>query len=101
MPYSQFDPRLSERDARTLAGHVVERLRALHLNPTDIGVALEPFGFFFSAVINGRLVTMRTGQGNFRYEDIARELALLALEPTDRGLEVVELTPPAPVGGTP
>ena len=95
MPHAAFDPHLSEADARALAGHVVERLRALHANPTSMGVQLMQAGFYFTATLHGRMVTVRTGQqGNVRYDDIAKELVLLALRPTDRGLDIDTITTP-------
>ena len=86
---------LSERDARLLTTKIVERLRALGGRPQQFGIALRPEGFVFTAVMDGRLVTVRTGQGNFRYEDIAREMAILAADPVDDGARIISITEPA------
>jgi 2-polyprenyl-3-methyl-5-hydroxy-6-metoxy-1,4-benzoquinol methylase len=65
---------LGERDARSLARHVVEHVRKAGATITQVGVHLQPEGFYFMATVNGRTVWARTGQGNFRYQDIAAEL---------------------------
>ncbi len=74
-------PHLSERDARAIGARVVERLRALHANPSQIGVHLERDGFWFAATINGRLATAHVGEGNWTYEQVARDLLLASLDP--------------------
>lgn len=93
-----MDPTLSERDARLLADKITERLRALGGSAIPpvfrIGVALERGCMWFTVDLFGRMVTVRRGEGNFRYDDIARELWLLAREPTDRGLEILSIKPP-------
>jgi len=74
-------PHLSERDARTLAEKVTERLRALGALPSRLGVSLDLDGFWFSATLNGKTVSARTGQGNFTYEQVARDLVLASTDP--------------------
>lgn len=84
-------PHLDEQDARTLVGHVVHHLRALGAHVETVGVHLEREGFYFRAVINGRDVWVQTGQGNFRYEQVAAELLNAALHHAD-DFETPELT---------
>lgn len=74
-------PKLSERDARALTQHVVERLRALGCAPSQFGVDLDREGFWFTATINGRTGSARTGQGNFTYTQVAKELQLACIDP--------------------
>lgn len=74
-----MDPHLDERDARSLARHIVHHLRAIGADVTRMGVHLEREGFYFRATINGSDVWVRTGQGNFRYEQVAAELLNAAL----------------------
>lgn len=89
------DPSLSEREAHQLCAGVVERLKALYdTYPTRIGVDLTREGFFFTADLNGRMVTARTGKGTVTYAAVARELWLLSREATDRGLEIESITLP-------
>jgi hypothetical protein len=85
---------LSERDARLLTEKIVERLGALGVLPQEFGVSPSPDGFWFSAVLNGRLVTVRTGEGNFHYGDIARELLALSLDPDPWCNRMARITPP-------
>lgn len=95
MPFSPFDPHLSERDAHLLCTKVTESLQALGHLPSSIGVHLDYDGFYFTATMAGKTVTVRTGQQqNVRYDAIARELVLLAKEPTDRGLEIDRILTP-------
>ena len=86
---------LSERDARLLSERIVERLRALGAHPMQFGVALKQEGFSFTALLHGRMVTHRTGQGNFTYDAIARELIALSLDPHDWGAQMFKITPPS------
>lgn len=74
-------PTISERDARLLCGKITEAVKRLGVLPTQIGLDLDRPGFWFTAVINGKTVSARTGQGNFRYEDIAKELVLASVDP--------------------
>lgn len=74
-------PHLSEKDARLLAEKVCERLQALGILPSKFGVYLDHDGFWFTATIKGREVSARTGQGNFTYEQVARELQLASIDP--------------------
>lgn len=74
-------PHLSEKDARTLCEKVTEKLRSFGVLPTRIGVSLDLDGFWFTAEINGRNASARTGQGNFTYAQVARELALASVDP--------------------
>jgi len=74
-------PHLAEKDARLLAGKVVERVRALGVLPSSIGVTLDHDGMWFAARINGKNVSSRAGQGNFTYDQIARELVLASVDP--------------------
>jgi hypothetical protein len=67
-------PHLDEKDARSLARHIVHALRSLGATVTQVGVHLEREGFYFRATINGSDVWVRTGQGNFRYDRVAAEL---------------------------
>jgi hypothetical protein len=81
-PHSdQVVPHLSEKDARLLARKIVERLRALGVFATRFGVDLDHDGFWFTADVNGKTVSARTGQGNFTYEQIARDLQLASIDP--------------------
>lgn len=75
-------PSLSERDARLLTRHIVERLRARGVFPQQFGLDLDREGFWFTAVINGKTVSARTGQGSFTYDQVARELQLASIDPT-------------------
>lgn len=88
-------PNLSERDARLLTTKIVERLRTLGALPQQFGVYLMPEGFSFTAWLNGRMVTVRTGQGNFTYDAVARELIALSLDPLDWGSQIYEIEPPS------
>lgn len=72
-------PHLSESDGRLLARRIMQHLLALGAHVTAFGVSLKREGFIFRAVINGRDVWVRTGQGNFRYEAVAAELLNEAL----------------------
>lgn len=74
-------PHLSEREARTLITHVTECLRALGVMPSQMGVTLDHEGMWFTARINGRDGSARTGQGNFTYDYVARELLLACQDP--------------------
>lgn len=74
-------PHLSEREARMLARNVTERLRALGTLPSSIGVTLDREGMWFTAVLNGKSVSARTGQGNFTYEQVAKDLVLASTDP--------------------
>lgn len=74
-------PHLSERDARSLATKVCERVFALGAKVHKFGVSLDHEGFWFVGTINGRYASARTGQGNFTYEQVAKELVLSALDP--------------------
>jgi hypothetical protein len=76
-------PTLSESDARLLARQICRHLRALGAHVTNFGVSLKREGFIFRAVINGRDVWVRTGQGNFRYDAVAAELMNEALHHAD------------------
>ena len=67
-------PHLHESDARTLARRITHELHKLGGHVTAFGISLKREGFIFRAVINGRDVWVRTGQGNFRYEAVAAEL---------------------------
>lgn len=89
-------PNLSERDARLLTEKIVERLRALGGRPQEFGVYLVDAGFSFTALLNGRMVTVRTGQGHVQYADVARELLALSLDPMDWGSQTYAIQPPAP-----
>ena len=72
-------PHLDEKDARSLARHVVHALRSLGAHVESFGVHLEQEGFIFRAVINGHDVWVQTGQGNFEYARVAAELHNAAL----------------------
>lgn len=87
-------PNLSERDARLLTEKIVERLRALGGLPQQFGVYLMADGFSFTASMNGRSVTVRTGQGNFTYDAVARELLALSLDPMDWGSQIFKTDAP-------
>ena len=73
-------PHLSERDARSLAEKVCERVFALGAKVQQFGVSLDREGFWFVGIINGRYASARTGQGNFTYEQVAKELVLSSLD---------------------
>lgn len=94
MPHSAFDPHLDEKDARALVRHIVEALIKMGARVTQCGVHLEREGFYFRAIINGRDVWVRTGQGNFEYTRVAAELLNEALhhheEFTNPTLELVK-----------
>ncbi len=92
-------PHLSEKDARTLCHQVTERLRALGVLPSSIGVDLDREGFWFVATINGRTGSARTGQGHFTYEQVARELALACADPEWNRLTLLPPEPKAPPHG--
>jgi hypothetical protein len=86
---------LDERDARSLARHIVHHLQSLGARVTNFGVHLEREGFTFMAEVNGRApVWVQTGQGNFTYEAVAAELLNAALhhghEFTNPELEIVK-----------
>ena len=85
---------LEEQDARNLSRHIVGRLRALGVFPTQFGVALHPEGFSFTADINGRSITVQTGQGNFEYETIAKEFWLRSLMVDEWGDRVYKIEEP-------
>lgn len=72
---------LAEKDARILSRNIVACLRARNVFPTQFGIALEHDGFWFTAEINGKTVSARTGQGNFTYQQIAQELQLASVDP--------------------
>jgi hypothetical protein len=72
-------PHLDERDARSLARHIVHELRSLGGHVEHFGVSLKHEGFTFRATINGADVWVRTGQGNFTYKAVAVELLNEAL----------------------
>lgn len=74
-------PTLSERDARVLVGGVTEALRRLGTLPTQIGVNLDRDGMWFTAVLNGKSVSARTGQEGFTYAQVAKDLALASTDP--------------------
>lgn len=74
-------PHLSERDARLLCGQVTAHLKMLGVLPSSIGVDLDHEGLWFHATIHGRSATARTGQGNFTYSQIARDLVLASTDP--------------------
>jgi hypothetical protein len=74
-------PKLAENDARLLTRKIVERLRALGTFPSRFGIDLDADGFWFTAEINGKTVSARTGQGNFTYEQIAKDLQLASIDP--------------------
>ena len=74
-------PSLSERDARTLTRHVIERLQTLGVRPSRFGISLDREGFWFTADIHGKTVSARTGQGAFTYDAVARELVLASVDP--------------------
>jgi hypothetical protein len=76
-----MDPSLSEADARTLTRAIVAEIRGMGGVVTTFGIDLAREGFCFRAVIGGRDVWAFTGQGNFRYLDVARELLAAALDP--------------------
>jgi len=71
---------LSERDARTICTQVATHLTKLGARVEAIGVSLEPEGFWFSAQINGVVVWVRRGQGNWEYARVAADLYGSALE---------------------
>lgn len=73
-------PHLSERDARLLATKVCERVFARGGSIRQFGVSLDPDGMWFVAIVNGKSVTARTGQGNFTYDEVARDLILASLD---------------------
>lgn len=75
-------PHLSERDAWRLSMQVTERLRALGVLPSQIGVHLDREGFWFTATLNGQTVSARCGQGNFTYDQIAKDLVLASTDAT-------------------
>lgn len=72
-------PTLSESDARLLTRHIVQHLKAMGGHVTEFGISLKREGFTFRAIINGRDVWVRTGQGNFDYKAVAAELLNEAL----------------------
>ena len=74
-------PHLTEREARTLVHKVTERLRALGVLPSSIGVTLDHDGMWFTARLNGKAVSARTGQGNFTYDQVAKDLVLASTDP--------------------
>jgi hypothetical protein len=74
-------PTLSERDARLLAEKVCERVFARGARIERFGVSLDKEGMWFVGVVNGKSVTARTGQGNFTYDEVARDLILASLDP--------------------
>jgi hypothetical protein len=88
-------PHLSERDARLLAEKVCERVFALGASVQRFGVSLDHEGFWFVAVVNNKEVSARTGQGNFRYEDIAKDLVLASV---DKGWNRLTILPPEKKG---
>lgn len=79
--HTEVAPHLSERDARLIATKVTERLRALGVLPTRFGVHLEHDGFWFAADIHGKTATAHVGQGNWTYEQVARDLVLASTDP--------------------
>jgi hypothetical protein len=72
---------LAERDMRLLARKVCERVFALGGSISRFGVSLDTDGMWFTGVVNGKAVTARTGQGNFTYDQIARDLILASFDP--------------------
>jgi hypothetical protein len=72
-------PHLDEADARKLTRGIVAQLVAMGAHVHEFGISLKGEGFTFRAVINGRDVWVRTGQGNFTYEAVAAELLNEAL----------------------
>jgi len=74
-------PHLPEHEARALTIKVVEQLIALHHRPSSVGVHLDGDGLWFTATLDGKTVTARTGQGNFTYQQIAHELILASIDP--------------------
>lgn len=75
-------PHLSEAEARLLTRKVVECLHGLGVFPRSVGVDLDTDGFWFTADVNGRLASARTGQGHFTYAQVAREIQLASIDPT-------------------
>lgn len=71
---------LSESDARLICGKVTDHLVKMGAAVERIGVHLERDGFWFSAVLNGQTVWVRRGQGNWDYQDVAKDLLGSALE---------------------
>lgn len=86
-------PHLSERDARLLAQKVCERVFARGGSIKRFGVSLDAEGMWFVGVVNGKSVTARTGQGNFTYDEVARDLILASL---DHGWNRLTLLRPDP-----
>ena len=81
-PFSDdFVPHLSEKDARKLAEKVCERVFARGGTIRKFGVHLDKEGMWFVGVVNGKYATARTGQGNFTYDEVAKDLILASLDP--------------------
>jgi hypothetical protein len=74
-------PHLSERDARSLAHKVCERVFARGSHITQFGVHLDTDGMWFVGIVDGKSVSARTGQGNFTYDEVARDLILASVDP--------------------
>lgn len=91
-PSVEVAPHLSERDARSLCAHVTAALAAHGMRPTQIGVHLDRDGFWWQATLGGRFATARTGQGNFTYQAVARDLVLAATDPDWNRLIVQEVS---------
>lgn len=93
-PFSDdFVPHLSERDARLLAEKVCERVFARGGSIRQFGVSLDHDGMWFVGIVNGKSVTARTGQGNFTYDEVARDLILASLDPGWNRLRVLRSDP--------
>jgi hypothetical protein len=86
-------PHLAERDARLLATKVCERVFALGGTIQQFGVSLDTDGMWFVGIVNGKSVTARTGQGNFTYDAVARDLILASLDPGWNRLSVLPHDP--------
>lgn len=74
------DEALSETDANAICSAITTHLLKMGAVVQAIGVHLETQGCWFSAVINGEQVWVRRGQGNWVYQDIAKDLLHSALE---------------------
>jgi hypothetical protein len=91
-------PTLSERDARLLATKVCARVFALGGSIQQFGVHLDRDGMWFVGIVNGKTVTARTGQGNFTYDQVAKDLILASVDP---GWDTLTVLPPEPHPGAP
>jgi hypothetical protein len=81
---------LSEKDARQLVWHICEALHRLGATVSEAGVHLEKEGMYFSAIVDGKQVWVQRGQGNFRYDDVAKELIARRWHPDPVTLTVVK-----------